>query len=182
MRIVWAELDPAAELPDFGAAFRQRMEQKKHPQLRTASLCAWSLLARELRALGHILPEVAYTQSGKPYFTNSELHFSLSHSGNIAAAMLADAPCGIDVERLCPETRRRLLPRCMHPAERAAGLDFFEVWTRKECIAKMTGRGLMSRPVQINSLEYSFLPTQHLIDSAGNTYVLSALCEGCLKE
>lgn len=176
MRVIWREIAPAEELPGFGAAFLKRMEQKTHPQLRAASLAAWSLLARELRALDRALPEVAYTANGKPYLRDCELHFSLAHSGRIAAVMLADAPCGIDVELLRPDMEERLRARCMHPAERAAGLDFFEVWTRKECIAKLTGRGLPSRPSRINSLPCPFLPTQRPTDSMGGKYVLSALC------
>ena len=170
------EIRSDTELPDFGPKFLGHMAAKTHPEGRIASLNAWALLAEGLKKLGEALHSVSFTDTGKPYFTAHPLHFSLSHSGNLAAVLIADSPCGVDIEQIRPVSDK-LLQRCMHPDEIAAGMDFFEAWTKKECLAKLDGSGMKSRPNAINTAEYSNWLTQHIIDSAGMQYHLSAICE-----
>lgn len=169
------EIRPDAELPDFGPEFLQHMAGKTHPEGRLASLNAWALLAESLKELGEGLHSVSFTDTGKPYFTVSPLQFSLSHSGNLAAALIADSPCGVDIEQIRPVSDK-LLQRCMHPDEIAAGMDFFEAWTKKECLAKLDGSGMKSRPSESCTLEIQGWHTLSLKDGAGNVYRLSAIC------
>lgn len=168
------EFSPDAKLPDFGGSFFLHMEAKTNPAVHQASLNAWALLAEGLERLGLPLYTVEFTENGKPFFPASPLHFSLSHSGGFAAAMIADSPCGVDIEQI-REVKENLIQRCMHPEELAAGMDFFEVWTKKECIAKLEGSGMRSRPNEINSLEHAAWLTQRLGDSTGRQYYLSAV-------
>ena len=75
--------------PEFGAALAAHIDEKKHPDVRAASLTVWNLLACGMKQLGFVrLPEVVFEAGGKPRFTNADLCFSLSHSGNLAAALL----------------------------------------------------------------------------------------------
>ena len=202
MRIKWGEIKPEQVIPDFGTEFRDHIARKKNPAVRSASLSAWNLLANELKSMNLSLPKISFTESGKPYFSdfslfkpnfslhnsnfslnsgaissNFSLYFSISHSKNIAAAIISDSPCGIDVEIIRSELSERLYARCMHPAEIESGLDFFEAWTRKEAITKMLGCGLPGHPCEINSLDYPRIHSERIFDSAGNAYILSALQE-----
>jgi 4'-phosphopantetheinyl transferase len=76
------------------------------------------------------------------------LHASSSRSGALALLALAGAPVGTDVERLsrapvevlpllAPEEREAVLEVPPH----ARGEAFLHVWTRKEAIFKLGGRG-----------------------------------------
>ena len=178
--LLCGEIRPIETIPDFGAALCEHLRKKTNPAVHMASVAAWSLLAGGLRMLGtEKLPEVRFEPIGKPYFVNSPLRFSLSHSGNLAAVLISDEPCGVDVEQLRPEVAARLQTRCLSDAERARSCDFFEIWTKKECIAKLDGSGMRSHPGEIDTLEprwnHRFFTTR-IHDSLGQEYVLSALC------
>ena len=179
--LLCGEIRPMETIPDFGAALHEHLRKKTNPAVHAASLAAWSLLAEGLRMLGmEVLPEVRFEPGGKPRFIDSPLHFSLSHSGNLAAVLISEEPCGVDVEQLRPEVAARLHERCMSDAERARDCDFFEHWTKKECIAKLDGRGLPSHPSEIDTLDprwYGRFFSTRVRDSSGQEYALSALCK-----
>jgi 4'-phosphopantetheinyl transferase len=94
------------------------------------------------------------TDHGKPCLPGSELDFSISHSGGLAAVAVARGRrVGVDVERVRRGTDVLAVARgALSPAElleietpatdaerRAA---FFRCWTRKEAWLKATGVGL----------------------------------------
>ena len=178
--LLCGEIRPIETAPDFGPALDGHLRKKTNPTVRTSSVAAWSLLADGLRMLGlEELPEVRFGANGKPCFANSPLHFSLSHSGNLAAALISDKPCGVDVEQVRPEVAERLRERCLSDVERAQGCDFFEIWTKKECIAKLDGRGMAAYPCEVDTLDGRWLHrffTTRVRDSLGQEYALSALC------
>lgn len=92
-------------------------------------------------------------EHGKPFFANHpELHFNLSHSGNLVACALGHRPVGVDVQQLVADLRPSLVRYIMSDQEIAA-LDalttasskcllFTQLWTLKESYVKATGRGL----------------------------------------
>ena len=178
--LLYGEIRPMETIPDFGAALHEHLRAKTNPAVRASSLATWSLLAEGLRRLGlEALPEVRFEPGGKPCFADSPLHFSLSHSGKLAAVLISEEPCGVDVEQLRPEVAARLHERCLSDAERARSCDFFELCTKKECIAKLDGRGLPSHPSKIDTLDPRWsgrFYTTHVRDSSGQEYALSALC------
>ncbi len=129
-----------------------------------------SLLARRLLALlvsRHYglesLPEIATDGNGKPYFPNHrDIHFSLSHSRNVAVAVVASAPIGCDVEHISDfELTPELKDLCLNAAEQsiidrsaAPFVEFTRIWTRKESIIKEAAtsrtiprRGLLKIPM-----------------------------------
>lgn len=167
------------DLPDFGLDFRAHMAAKRNPGVYRASLAAWSLLAEGLRMLELPLYEVRFEEGGKPVFAKKNLFFSLSHSGSIAAALISTGRCGVDVEEVRGEISKKLFFRCMHTAEIEAGMDFFSVWTRKECIGKMSGRGINGRLNEINSTNVRGVRwfEGKVEDSEGRNYVLTAVSE-----
>lgn len=167
------------DLPDFGPDFRAHMVAKRNPRVYRASLAAWSLLAEGLRKLGLPLYEVRFEAGGKPVFAEEKLFFSLSHSGSIAAALISTERCGVDVEEVREEISEKLFFRCMHPAEIEAGMNFFSVWTRKECIGKMNGKGINGRLCEVNSTNVhgGRWFERNVVDSKGRKYILTAVSE-----
>lgn len=78
---------------------------------------------------------------GKPYLPGGP-EFSLSHGGELAVLLLADAPCGVDVERCGREAPAAMRQRVLTAAELASGRPFAWLWTRKEAALKLDGRGI----------------------------------------
>lgn len=175
------EIRPDAAVPNLGPALARHLAEKAHPRVLASSVAAWNLLAEGLKRLGAgQMGEVIFDPGGKPRFEGDGLHFSLSHSANLAAALICPAPCGVDLEQQRPEAAARLRDRCLAPRERAAGRDFFECWTRKECIAKLDGRGLRAHPSDIDTLDPRWqgrFRSLALTDNQGLHYTLSLLCE-----
>lgn len=89
-------------------------------------------------------------QHGRPQLPGSDLHASVTHSGDVVAVALTPAgPVGVDVEAGRPIDFSAVTDLVCTPAERACvtGLDdFYAFWTRKEAVLKATGEGL-SRPM-----------------------------------
>lgn len=92
---------------------------------------------------------------GKPRLARTErqLHFNVSHSGDLALICIADGfEVGVDIERLrlVPDAlaiaRRRFTPAEARFVEEGDASDvdrrFLLCWTRKEALAKATGAGL----------------------------------------
>lgn len=91
------------------------------------------------RKIGKSPEEICYTDLGKPYFPSKKYFLSVTHTGSLFAAVFAPFPVGIDGEK-AEETRDRVAKRYFSPEERR--LPFARVWTAKEAVAKIDGRGL----------------------------------------
>lgn len=105
-----------------------------------------------LREAG-IEPPFSYGGHGKPYIPGGP-HFSLSHSGALAALAVCDVPVGLDAERIAPV--RRAAARALTIEEREymeadPERRFAYLWTRKEAALKCTGAGL-SQPMNAFSV------------------------------
>ena len=111
-------------------------------------------LYQAVSAYGH--PEVTAqshpilrTERGKPYFAEEMgIYFSISHSKDYWACVLADGPVGLDLQ-YHKEGRLDQIPgRFFHPQEalwlkgQEARTAFFEIWTAKESYVKWTGEGI----------------------------------------
>jgi phosphopantetheinyl transferase len=106
----------------------------------TGHEAAWRLLEEMYRKqTGEALPEVARTPLGKPYFPSGNMHLSLTHTGNLFAAVFSLFPIGIDAEKK-DEEKRGVAQRFFSEKERK--MPFSHVWTAKEAVAKIDGRGL----------------------------------------
>lgn len=102
---------------------------------------------------GETLPEIALTPRGKPYFADSNWHFSITHTRRYAFCALSNSPIGIDAEELDRDIDLRLADKMLSPAELAqyeqAGdrrLALLTFWVLKEAQAKLTGEGLHGYP------------------------------------
>lgn len=166
--------------PDFGDALRRHLTAKLCLDARLQSTSAWSLLAEGLSHIGcEALPTVVFLESGKPIFVGSPLCFSLSHSQNLAAVLISDQNCGVDLEEIRPEVAEKLRNRVLSPEEQRQNADFFEIWTQKEALGKLLGTGLCARPAQMDVSALDRLNTlqKTLRDSSGIAYCLTALCQ-----
>ena len=118
-------------------SLRERLAQKA-PMKRDDSLCAYAALHFALHDLrdGEMLPYMAYSEHGKPYFpAHPDVSFSLSHSGGCVLVGVHDRPLGVDIERLRPVRAERL--RRVLGAE--TELDFWQRWTEYESCCKRRG-------------------------------------------
>ncbi len=107
------------------------------------------LLAALTRVTGSAAPDSLYTDAaGAVRQTGGVLQLNLSHSGDLVAAALAEAPVGIDVEWPKHRTSVQQPDRVFSTAEAAyiAGLPeaarqdaFYLFWTLKESACKAVG-------------------------------------------
>lgn len=103
-----------------------------------------------------ILPEMARTPTGKPYFPAFPTYqFNLSHSGAYALCALSQqGSVGVDIELVRPH-RAELPAYVMEDWELAAfdgtWEDFTRIWTLKEAHAKCLGRAIFP-PKSISSV------------------------------
>lgn len=90
---------------------------------------------------------------GRPALADApDLHFSLSHSGDLALVAVGPAPVGADVEELPSAKVAEELTAVLHPRERAElaaltapearRLAVARAWVRKEAYLKGLGTGL----------------------------------------
>ena len=128
----------------------------------------------------------AVTDKGKPYLEGGAYHFSVSHSGNIAAvAVNRDCPVGIDVEKIRPVSAR-IIFRFFSESdarfvlggsriengvieEREMMTRFFKVWTYKEAFVKMTGEGIGA---DLKSISYD---ENKCVSRTSDDYVLTVI-------
>ena len=105
------------------------------------------------RKTGMDLPPISRTGRGKPFFPNSPLHFSISHTPPHAFCALSPAPIGIDAEETARIVRPNLADKILSPSERRqydAALDkhraLLTFWVLKEAAVKRSGEGLRGYP------------------------------------
>ena len=102
---------------------------------------------------GKELPPIHVTKRGKPYLSDSEYHFSITHTRKHAFCALSRFPVGIDAEELDRPVRLKAAGRILSEEElrqfekaadpRRALLTF---WVLKEAAVKLTGEGLRGIP------------------------------------
>ncbi len=92
-------------------------------------------------------------KNGKPYTESAPVHFSISHSKNIAVCAVSDKPVGIDIEYV-RDVNLKVAKRLFAPDELMYVFEkwdlskrrFFEIWTRKEAYVKLIGKGVSYFP------------------------------------
>jgi 4'-phosphopantetheinyl transferase EntD len=118
-----------------------------HPQKRLQHLAGRFLLPWLFADFPHASILIADTR--KPYLPNEEYHFSISHCGHHAAAIVSkDQRVGIDVE-MVTERIHRIRHKFLHPEEDAlvaqhpmnATTLLTLLWSAKEALFKWWGHG-----------------------------------------
>ena len=102
---------------------------------------------------GQALPEVCLTDRGKPYFQDSPLYFSITHTKRHAFCALSHSPIGIDAEELDRRVSEKLAEKVLSEGEMQQYLraedrkkTLLTFWVLKEAQAKLTGEGLRGYP------------------------------------
>ena len=121
---------------------------------RTGHEAGRSLLTRLYgEATGQPLPPIEGGAWGKPAFSDSDWHFSISHTKKHAFCVLAEENIAIDAEELDRRVNLSLAEKILSPTEKAqfdAAADknraLLTFWVLKEASAKLSGRGLHGCP------------------------------------
>ena len=102
---------------------------------------------------GGILPEIARTRLGKPYFVNDPRHFSISHTPRHVFCVVAEKTVGIDAEELDREIKLSLAEKLLSPQEYAQfqqaedkNKALLTFWVLKEAAGKCAGTGMQLWP------------------------------------
>lgn len=114
---------------------------------------ALHLLINEYK-LNISVSSLAFNKSNKPYFIGSNLHLSFSHSDEYVACAVADAPVGIDIEKIKPVKDSVIKRVCSLDEQNYinnSNSSFFTVWTLKEAYIKANDCSL--KMSQINTVE-----------------------------
>lgn len=168
--IEWTPITETENVPPFGEELKRRLEGRKGA-VKHASCSAWKLLYQTLLSNGLPVSPISITDTGKPYLPDSGIHISLSHSKGICAVAVADRLVGVDVEIVKKSYPPHMIERSLSESEKAVyNGDFTRLWCRKEVIAKMTGKGIIGYPNNIDTTEYKFMEQQ--IEHAGQKYWL----------
>lgn len=132
---------------------------------------------------------------GKPYLEGDQLHFNISHSENLLAIALSNAPVGVDVEKIDPSREVLEIARTAFSEDEIEWLEsmsfmrrarkFTELWSLKEAHLKRLGVGIaggLTRIKRIRSgqrfiLESNDAPANYLSTVYGkHSLALSTTC------
>lgn len=134
-------------------ARREKIDRERSAGGKARSLCAGQALQAALRSAGRTRLEVCYEAGGRPWLQgkNGETDgaVSLSHSGDWAAAVVADGGIGLDIQKIVPVrsgvnrhffTEREEKRWAQVAGEREAAFCLW--WAVKESCMKLLGTGM----------------------------------------
>jgi 4'-phosphopantetheinyl transferase len=144
------DFDLGSALNDISGQRREQALKFKFESGQRQCVLAYLLLKKALCEEYGITenPLFGYGEHGKPFIVgHPEIHFNLSHCRAAVACVVGDHPVGIDVE--CIREYKDSLARYTMSDEElrqiaaAARPDaaFIRLWTMKEALLKLTGRG-----------------------------------------
>lgn len=137
-----------AMLRQIGSSRRKEVMEYLQADDRKRCMGAGILLVEILPLYGENPEKITYGPEGKPQAEN--IHFNLSHSGNLVICAVSGKAVGCDIEKIRKEpegvaehffhrSEVQYLQKFQEP-ERSK--TFFRLWTWKESFVKMTGEGL----------------------------------------
>lgn len=173
LNIEWVPVTKTEEIPPMGDKLKEHLAHLKG-SAKHASCSAWNLLYNTLLSNGLSIGDVAFTPIGKPYFPESDVYFSISHSRGVCAVAVSDHIVGVDVEIIKATYPPHLIEQSLSEREIFDG-DFTRIWCRKEAVAKMTGAGISGYPWNIETTEYEFAEQQ--IEYGGQKYWVTSTIE-----
>lgn len=100
---------------------------------------------------GDLIKRIKTGKEGKPYIDGFSF-FSVSHTGSIWAVLIDERECGLDIQlerdcnmqaiadRVYAAEDREVLRQAMSEPQSGRAVDiFFQIWTRREALAKALG-------------------------------------------
>ena len=107
-------------------------------------MCGMKDLNKELENF-----QLEYTRYNKPFFSNLDLKFNISHSGNLVLCAISEIfDIGIDVELMNDidienfRNQMTLYEWKKISQGKCRKIAFYEYWTEKEAVLKAIGKGL----------------------------------------
>lgn len=133
-----------SETESFFSQYVSVQREITHPHKRLQHLAGKYLLGLLYPDFPHDLIMIADTK--KPFLEDEAYHFSISHSGNYAAAIVSsDHRVGLDVELFSPKVQKimhKFLTEGELTSLKPAGLnDITTLWSAKESVFKWYGLG-----------------------------------------
>lgn len=137
----------------YNAVSRDRQEKTDKLIFRKdkmLSLAADALLKKALSDKGIKDFTLEYGKNGKPYISDTDIYFNLSHSENTVMCAVSDMEIGCDAEKVT-DIDLEIAKRFFHRAEYEILAEctdtekcdmFFRLWTLKESFVKSTGLGM----------------------------------------
>lgn len=114
---------------------------RDHDSDRLIRLCASKYSGKDFADV-----KIIRERGKKPFFENSDVHFSVSHSGGLWVCAFARHEVGCDVqERRANPKYKKLALRWFSKNEVERTLterDFYDIWARKEAYVKFLGTGI----------------------------------------
>lgn len=185
-QIYWCEADELREYWQQGTALLTEKRREKTLRLvreedRLLSLGTGLMLKAVLKISSD--DEIKYNEHGKPYFEHGDselehggrnfehgLHFSISHSENIAVLAVSNDEIGVDIEKL-RAPNPAVIRRCFTEEEalraQTSAESFTRLWTEKEAVLKLLGTGFSLSPKSFclapRQEKYSVLSTEFRI-------------------
>lgn len=136
--------------------FPKRLESSQKFRREEDRLRSIAAGALEYFALGVDERGIVIDENGKPAIPGSGYFFSVSHSGNYAILALSECEAGTDIEKI-ENGNLRVAERVFTPEELSwmnedAKIRFYILWTLKESVCKLDGRGLSLPPESFSVL------------------------------
>lgn len=172
-----------AMLPLVSAQRREQALRFNHTHGRFCCLKSWLMLNGLLdEPVREKMDEWQYNEHGKPFILHTPaIHFSISHCKEGIAVAVDEAPIGIDMESIRKADtdliKRVLCAREQEQVMQAADPNraFTRLWTRKEAVVKMHGKGIESFEQLQNSLT-GLLPALKTVEK--ENYIYSIVWQG----
>lgn len=122
---------------------RLKVESKKASKIAADHLCRKAV--SEFCGVSPDKIEFGKNEFGKPFAVGLNIHFSVSHSGELVVCAVSEKEIGIDVEKIReirPDAAKKFA--CESELEYIAENEngFFDIWTLKEAYFKCIGTGL----------------------------------------
>jgi 4'-phosphopantetheinyl transferase len=155
-RVFWGDrMDLARRRDLLDPTEATRVSRVTNAEDRTRQIAGAALLRLAAGHLADIDPnmirvdrtcDICGQPHGRPRVIGTDLHASISHSGDrIAVALTRGGHVGIDVERISPIDLAELASGVLGLEEHAnSTTDFFIYWVRKESVVKATGDGVVA--------------------------------------
>lgn len=134
-------LTVTAAFPRSHGYIKDVLSRGERARLHSAS--ALLLLAHALGKFGIDTAQISIERapSGKPYFENCDMFFSLSHDTQAIAAALSGTDIGIDIQSPCKADEKKLYKRFFGSAAQGSEEfdtnSFYTEWTQKEALCKL---------------------------------------------
>lgn len=141
-----------AKLPPelCGRLFPKRMERSERFRQRDDALRCIGAGALTALVLGVKEEEIILNRWGKPFAGKTGVYFSLSHSGDYTLLASDDGEVGVDIEKNGAVSqgvaRRAFAPDELRWMDEAPEERFYRLWTMKESVIKLDGRGFSLPP------------------------------------